>query len=364
MTPLYSKVAVGIVLLVAVLLGVAGMTRDTGPSTGSGDTVVATGLSTTDIDTSAELAAILGDETGTAGSAVFSASPTFTGTLAAADLTASGNLTVTGNITTTNGTSTASTTIVGYGQPFIVEGGTTYYAKAALRSDDTNVGAAWIYERNASSCPLGGCGIWAYRSRGDRTTKSAANAADDIFTLYTGAYDGTDYEPAASINFQTGTTTPSSNIMSGIIRFLTNPGGQTLTERMKIDANGKVGIASSTPQRTLSVTGSAVSEECALTDGATITFNLRNCNQGRVTLGGNRTIDFTNEGEALGQPIRLIACQDGTGSRTLTWDAAVRWAGGSAPTLTTTANHCDVIAGFTTNATGTPVILLDKALNF
>jgi len=83
-----------------------------------------------------------------------------------------------------------------------------------------------------------------------------------------------------------------------------------------------------------------------------------------VILGGNRTVDFTNEIQATGQSVRFVVCQDGTGSRTLTWDSAVRWAGGTAPTLTTAINKCDVIAGFTTMATGTPIILLDKVLNF
>lgn len=138
----------------------------------------------------------------------------------------------------------------------------------------------------------------------------------------------------------------------------------TATSTIFVDTNEKVGIGSTTPQRKLSVGGATVTEECNLTDGATVTFNLSTCNQGRVVLGGNRTIDFTNETQALGQGIRFIVCQDGTGSRALTWDSVVLWAGGTAPTLTTAANSCDVIAGFTTLATGTPKILLDKALDF
>ena len=49
------------------------------------------GLTTNDIDTSAELSGILGDETGT-GSVVFSESPTLSGTLSAADANFSGNV--------------------------------------------------------------------------------------------------------------------------------------------------------------------------------------------------------------------------------------------------------------------------------
>ena len=53
--------------------------------------------------TSAELASVISDETGT-GNLVLSASPTFTGTISAANLTLSGNLTVNGTTTTINST--------------------------------------------------------------------------------------------------------------------------------------------------------------------------------------------------------------------------------------------------------------------
>jgi hypothetical protein len=43
-----------------------------------------------------------------------------------------------------------------------------------------------------------------------------------------------------------------------------------------------------------------------------------------------------------GQTFRLIVVQDGTGSRTITWNAIYRWPGGTAPTLTTTAGKADV----------------------
>ena len=44
-----------------------------------------------------------------------------------------------------------------------------------------------------------------------------------------------------------------------------------------------------------------------------------------------------------GQIYAIMVIQDGTGSRTVTWPSTVKWAGGSAPTLTTTASRTDVI---------------------
>jgi hypothetical protein len=40
----------------------------------------------------------------------------------------------------------------------------------------------------------------------------------------------------------------------------------------------------------------------------------------------------------------LILIQDGTGGRTITWPSGIRWGGGSAPTLVTTANRVTVIS--------------------
>ncbi len=86
------------------------------------------------------------------------------------------------------------------------------------------------------------------------------------------------------------------------------------------------------------------------TDAATVTFNLALGNLHRVTLGGNRTLALSNS--AVGQAFIVRLLQDGTGSRTVTWFSTINWAGGSAPTLTTTASKADVF-GFVCTATNT-----------
>ena len=86
------------------------------------------------------------------------------------------------------------------------------------------------------------------------------------------------------------------------------------------------------------------------TDGATVTFDLDVANIHQVTLGGNRTLAIDNEDSGQVFIIRLV--QDGTGSRTVTWFSTIKWAGGVAPTLTTTASGIDVF-GFITTGTDT-----------
>ena len=85
-------------------------------------------------------------------------------------------------------------------------------------------------------------------------------------------------------------------------------------------------------------------------DGATITFDLNVSNVHKVTLGGDRTLALSNA--TVGQRFMLRFLQDVTGSRTVTWFATIKWPGGSAPTLTTTASKADTI-GFLCTGTDT-----------
>lgn len=84
-------------------------------------------------------------------------------------------------------------------------------------------------------------------------------------------------------------------------------------------------------------------------DGATVTFNLATSNIHTVTLGGNRTLALSNA--AVGQCFIVRLVQDGTGSRTVTWFTTIKWAGGVAPTLTTTASKADTF-GFLCTSSG------------
>ncbi len=89
----------------------------------------------------------------------------------------------------------------------------------------------------------------------------------------------------------------------------------------------------------------------ALTDGATITVDMSLSNNFSVTLAGNRTLgDPTNV--TAGQSGVIVVTQDGTGSRTLAYAGTkYKFAGGTAPTLTTTAAAVDVLAYYCESAT-------------
>ena len=77
-----------------------------------------------------------------------------------------------------------------------------------------------------------------------------------------------------------------------------------------------------------------------LTDGATITPDFATANNFTVTLAGNRTIANPTNLTA-GQSGSIFLVQDGTGSRTAAWGSYWDFAGGTAPTLSTTAAAVD-----------------------
>jgi len=88
-------------------------------------------------------------------------------------------------------------------------------------------------------------------------------------------------------------------------------------------------------------TAAAVAPEATLTDASTVTWNSLTQSVSKVTLGGNRTMGLASGG-VTGAFISILVIQDGTGSRTVTWNAAYEFAADTAPTLTTTANLGDL----------------------
>jgi hypothetical protein len=83
--------------------------------------------------------------------------------------------------------------------------------------------------------------------------------------------------------------------------------------------------------------GAAVSEVNAGNSGTAATIDWSAAAQQRLTLTGSPTLTFSNPSD--GASYRLVLIQNATGGFTVTWPATVRWEGGVAPTLVTTANN-------------------------
>jgi hypothetical protein len=91
------------------------------------------------------------------------------------------------------------------------------------------------------------------------------------------------------------------------------------------------------------VSGAVMNVEDTLTDQATVAWNVIASPVAKLTMAGNRTLAApSGSTPAAGQFISLLLIQDGTGSRTITWNAVYEFAVDTAPTLTTTANLGDL----------------------
>ena len=136
-----------------------------------------------------------------------------------------------------------------------------------------------------------------------------------------------------------GTMTTGGNI---VIPNAGTIGSASDTDAVSITSAGNIGINTTSPAKKLSVNGPALATISALTDGSTITADLDTSQNFSVTLAGNRTLANPNNIDA-GQTGSIFVTQDGTGSRTLAFGNKWAFAGGTAPTLTTTAAAVDRI---------------------
>tara|TARA_A100001015_G_scaffold38166_1_gene41997 strand:+ start:3024 stop:3518 length:495 start_codon:yes stop_codon:yes gene_type:complete len=86
-----------------------------------------------------------------------------------------------------------------------------------------------------------------------------------------------------------------------------------------------------------------------LSDGSTVAWDASANQVTSVTLGGNRTLGAASN-QIDGGVYVISIIQDGTGSRTLAFNSNYKFVGGSAPTVSTSANARDVLV-FVSNGT-------------
>ena len=129
-----------------------------------------------------------------------------------------------------------------------------------------------------------------------------------------------------------GSTAVSSTAAEINYNDIATLGTSAASKTITADANGLTKI-----------TGAVLNVEDTLTDASTITWDVIASPVAKVTLGANRTLAApSGTSPAAGQFIALTVIQDGTGSRTLTWNATYEFTEDTAPTLTTTANKGDL----------------------
>ena len=182
------------------------------------------------------------------------------------------------------------------------------------------------------------------------------------------ASNGTDVEFTSNVDVPgtldvTGAATfDSTSTFAGVATFNANivmEGTSADDYELTLTCNPTADVTVTLPDATTTVAGLAVAQSftkaqrgtpVALTDGATIAVDLSLGNNFTVTLAGNRTLGAPTNVTA-GQSGVIVVTQDGTGSRTLAYNSAYKFAGGTAPTLTTTASAVDVLAYYVESST-------------
>lgn len=219
---------------------------------------------------------------------------------------------------------------------------------AAFRADLNLVLAALVSQNAGATAPAttyahmpwvdtsGGTPILKFRNAANSAWLTMGNMAD-YFGLI----------PAANgMVARTAAGTTTNRTITGTANVVTVTDGDGVAGNPTLT----VGSLVARTDQTKTFTAAQIGEVEALTDGATITPDFALSNNYSVTLGGNRTLaNPTNL--VAGQSGVIFISQDGTGSRTLAYGTAWDFAGGTAPTLTTTASAVDVLV-YTVRTTG------------
>ena len=145
-----------------------------------------------------------------------------------------------------------------------------------------------------------------------------------------------------------------TNLQAFVTAFTLPTADGTANYVLKTDGAGTLGFAASasgdvtlTGTQTLTnktieagVFTNGYTEEVATANTSTAyTIDLAGGSVQVLTLTGNCTFTFPTA--TAGKGLTILLKQDATGSRTVTWPAAVKWPAGTAPTITATASQLD-----------------------
>lgn len=196
-------------------------------------------------------------------------------------------------------------------------------------------------------------------ARFDSTTgkiiQNSAVTIDDSGNIATsGTVDGRDVstdgtkldtiETNADVTDTANVTSAGAAILAGQSGGQTLRGGTAASDDLTLEStsNATKGDIISSGNHQFNTTAVFDAEVDNGNSGTADTIDWTAGNKQRSTLTGNVTYTFTAPAGPCNLIFKLI--QDGTGSRTATFPASVKWAGGTAPTLTTTASAIDIVS--------------------
>lgn len=161
--------------------------------------------------------------------------------------------------------------------------------------------------------------------------------------------------PAASgaVISSTAVNSVIEDLVAGLTAVLPRDGQSAMTGDLNLGTNditnagagtfsGAVSAGSVTSTGTVTAEGFAGEHSDLGNSGTAKTVDWSDYRVAKLTLTGNCTLTFT--APAAHSMVLLKLYQDATGSRTVTWPAAVKWAGAVAPTLSSGAGDIDIVS--------------------
>jgi hypothetical protein len=178
----------------------------------------------------------------------------------------------------------------------------------------------------------------------------ASNAASAPVTTFSGGTTGLTPSTATSGAVTLAGTLAVANGGTGITSFgtgvatwLGTPTSANLISVVSDETGSGVLVFNNTPALTNPTVTNYVETPYSANSSTAITIALTNGTVQIITLTGNATITMPTA--TSGKSFIMYLKQDATGSRTVTW-STVKWAGGTAPTITSTASRQDILSFF------------------
>ena len=161
---------------------------------------------------------------------------------------------------------------------------------------------------------------------------------------------------ATQVQFRRGTTSETGSFTGAVGEVTVDTDKDTVVVH---DGSQAGGFAVANLKTAQEFTATQNFNATTLSDASTVSWDASANQVTSVTLGGNRTLGAASN-QIDGGVYVISIIQDGTGSRTVTFNSNYKFVNGTAPTLSTAANARDVLV-FVSN--GTNMFEIGRAAN-
>ena len=170
---------------------------------------------------------------------------------------------------------------------------------------------------------------------------SSININNTIAAIVASADDPSANKLGAKIGFTAGGSWSTDDYQTNII--FSNDESGTMTERMRIDSSGNVGIGTSSPTTQVTASQSANISQVAITSSSNaVAWNATAAANAYHVTTENTT--FSAPSNAVEGAIISVELAQGGTPRTIAWNTVFEFAASTAPTVTATANKTDIFS--------------------